>query len=97
MITFPGSRQSSPDPTPDATGYCPGWARNEQVELEGMQYYIYVAAHKGEFIGIWQCQECCEHGTSELTSESADQASIRAQIALCSHHNSTHRRPRKPR
>jgi ribosomal protein L37AE/L43A len=54
-------------------------------------------ARRVEFVGVWMCQECGKHGVSNHKTSTADQASTRALIDLCVHHNLVHRRPRKPK
>jgi len=97
LMTLRGSNQNAPDEAATAAGARPRWTRREQVELDGLQYDIYVAAREGRFIGVWLCPECGEHGAVQRESPTPAQASTKAQIALCTHHNLTHRRPRKPK
>ena len=89
------TRQSSAYPSVDATGHGPRWTRREQIEIDGQMYDVCVTVRGGEYVGVWICRECGEHGASALKSSTADQASTRAQIDLCNHHNFVHRRPRK--
>jgi hypothetical protein len=82
-------------PTSNAIHSDSSWTRGEQIELDGLKYDICVVARKVEFVGVWLCQECGEHGASNHKTSTADQASTRALIDLCVHHNFVHRRPRK--
>ena len=81
----------------DATDHGPRWTRREQVEIDGLKYDICVTVRRDEYVGVWMCRDCGEHGAAVLKNSTADQASTRAQIDLCAHHNSVHRRPRKPK
>jgi hypothetical protein len=73
------------------------WARREQYRLDEVRYDIYVATGNGGFRGVWVCLDCGEHGSSKL-QDSAGKASAKAQLALCDHHNTSHRPVvRKPR
>ena len=91
------TRQSSAYPSAGATGHGPRWTRREQIEIDGQMYDVCVTVRGGEYVGVWICRECGEHGASALKSSTADQASTRAQIDLCNHHNLVHRLPRKPK
>ena len=91
------TRQSSAYSSTDATDHGPRWTRREQIEIDRQMYDVCVTVRGGEYIGVWICRECGEHGVSALKSSTADQASTRAQIDLCNHHNFVHRRPHKPK
>jgi hypothetical protein len=73
----------------------PRWTRREQIEIDGQMYDVRVTVRGDDFVGVWICRECGEHGASARTSSTADQASTRAQIDLCNHHNFAHRLARK--
>ena len=88
------ARQSSAYST-DATGHGPRWTRREQIEIDGQMYDVCVTVRGDDYVGVWICRECGEHGISALKRSTADQASTRAQIDLCDHHNFVHRRARK--
>jgi hypothetical protein len=75
----------------------PRWMRREQIEIDGLQYEVCVTVRGGEYVGVWVCRDCGEHAASVFKNSTADQASTRAQIDLCAHHNLIHRRPRKPK
>jgi hypothetical protein len=72
------------------------WARREQYRLDAVRYDVYVATRNGGYRGVWVCLDCGEHGSSK-PQDSIDQASAKAQLALCAHHNKHHRPVRKPR
>ena len=91
------TRQSSAPPSADATAHGPRWTRREQIEIDGQMYDVCVTVRGAEYVGVWICRECGEHGASALKNSTADQASTRAQIDLCSHHNFVHRRSRNPK
>ena len=73
------------------------WTREEQVEVDGVTYDICVAKHNGEFLAVSVCNECCEQVSINLGSSSAKKARDRAIVGLELHHDSVHRRARKPR
>jgi len=73
------------------------WTREEQVDLDGVMYDICVAEHNGEFQAVSVCNECCEQVSINLGSSSAKKARDRAIVGLELHHDSVHRRARKPR
>lgn len=73
------------------------WTREEQIELDGVTYDICVAKHDGEFLAVSVCNECCEQVSINLGSSTAKKARDRAIVGLQLHHDSIHRRPRKPR
>ncbi len=75
----------------------PGWARREQTEIDGLQYDIWVTVRGHAYVGVWICRDCGVHGMSRGENHTADQASARAQLGLCDHHKSVHRRPRNPK
>ena len=97
LYALQSTRQSSAYPPVDASGRGPHWTRREQIEIDGQMYDVCVTVRDGEYIGVWICRECGEHGASALKSSAADQASTRAQIDLCNHHNVVHRIPCKPK
>ena len=91
------TRQSSAYPSAGVTGHGPRWTRREQIEIDCQMYDVCVTVRGDDFVGVWICRECGEHAASAIKSSTADQASTRAQIDLCNHHNFVHRRPRKPK
>jgi len=91
------TRQSSAYPSANAADHGPRWTRREQIEIDSQMYDVCVTIRDGAYVGVWICRECGEHGASALKSSTADQASTRAQIDLCNHHNFIHRGPRKPK
>lgn len=97
LIILPSKHRTAANLIMEATDLAPRWARREQIELDGLKYDICVAARGGAYIGVWMCRECGEHGASSSKISRADQASTRAQIDLCAHHNLVHRRPRRPK
>ena len=96
-IILPSRTLTAATPTSNAIHSDSNWTRREQIELDGLKYDICVVGRKGEFVGVWMCQECGEHGASNHKTSTADQASTRALIDLCVHHNLVHRRLRKPK
>jgi hypothetical protein len=73
------------------------WTREEQIALDGVTYEICVAEHNGEFQAVSVCNECCEQVSINLGSSSPRKARDRAIVGLELHHDSVHRRGRKPR
>ena len=91
------ARQSSALPQAHTIAHGPRWTRREQIEIDGQMYDVCVTIRGDGYVGVWICRECGEHGAAALKSSTADQASTRAQIDLCNHHNFVHRGPRKPK
>jgi hypothetical protein len=73
------------------------WTREQQIDLDGINYDICVAKHDGEFLAVSVCNECCEQVSINLGSSSAKKARDRAIMGLQLHHDSVHRLSRKPR
>lgn len=91
------SQQTITTSLAQSTARFPGWTRHEQIELDRQEYDICVAARGGKYIGVWVCRDCGVHGASTYKHPTVGQASTRAKIDLCAHHNLVHRRLRKPR
>jgi hypothetical protein len=69
----------------------PGWTYYEQAELNGIKYDIFVAHYDSRYLGAWSCVKCGANGSTTTSYSASDDASVQAQINLCTHHARFHR------
>ncbi len=75
----------------------PQWTRQEQIDVGGINYAIFVARHGEKFLAISVCDKCCEQTSVNVESSTSQSAKDRAMVGLRLHHDSNHCRPLPPR
>ena len=72
------------------------WTRQEQIDVDGINYSIFVARHGDKFLAISVCDKCCEQASVNVESTTSQSARDRAMVGLRLHHDSNHCRPLPP-